>query len=105
CIKLGGVRPASGAGRPGERRALAVNVAAKISESSIASAAAVHLACAAPAVDWGVSLTHFYLAEDVVSTPLGIADGMVALPSAPGLGIEVDEAAVARFAVRSLGGI
>ena len=104
-IKLGGMSAAIEAARLCERRGLAVNVAAKISESSIASAAAVHLACAAPAVDWGVSLTHFYLAEDVVSTPPGIADGLVAVPSAPGLGIEVDEGAVARFAVRSLGGI
>jgi muconate cycloisomerase len=74
-------------------------VAAKIAESSIASAAAIHLACAAPAVEWGVSLTHFYLAEDIVKRPLTIADGLVALPTTPGLGVEVDEAAVARCAV------
>jgi len=104
-IKLGGMSTALEAALLCARLGLAVNVAAKIAESSIASAAAVHLACAAPAVDWGVSLTHFYLAEDVVSTPPGIADGLVAVPSAPGLGIEVDEGAVARFAVRSLGGI
>ena len=67
---------------------------------SIASAAAVHLACAAPAVDWGVSLTHFYLAADIVKEPLTIADGVVALPDGPGLGVEVDEAAVARFTVQ-----
>ena len=29
-----------------------------------------------------------------------ISDGLVALPAAPGLGVEVDEAAVARFAVK-----
>jgi muconate cycloisomerase len=75
-------------------------VAAKIAESGIASAAAIHLACAAPAVEWGVSLTHFYLAADIVKEPLKISDGLVALPAAPGLGVEVDEAAVARFAVK-----
>ncbi len=83
-----------------ERLGLAVNVAAKIAESSIASAAAIHLACAAPAVDWGVSLTHFYLAEDVAKAAPAIGDGAVALPTAPGLGIEVDEAAVERFRIR-----
>ena len=79
---------------------LKINVAAKIAESSIASAAAVQLACVAPNVDWGVSLTHFYLAEDIVRQPLAIRDGAVSLPAGPGLGIEVDEAAVERFRVR-----
>jgi muconate cycloisomerase len=99
-IKLGGLGAAVEAARLCERLGLAVNVAAKIAESGIASAAAIHLACAAPAVDWGVSLTHFYLAADIVKEPLRISDGLVALPAAPGLGVEVDEAAVARFAVK-----
>jgi muconate cycloisomerase len=99
-IKLGGISAAIEAARHAERLGLAVNVAAKIAESGIASAAAIHLACAAPAVDWGVSLTHFYLAGDIVKEPLKINDGLVALPTAPGLGVEVDEAAVARFAVK-----
>src|SRR5262249_3578902 len=67
-IKLGGLSAAVEAAQLCERLGLAVNVAAKIAESSVASAAAIHLACAAPAVDWGVSLTHFYLAEDIVRT-------------------------------------
>ena len=57
----------------------------------------MHLACAVPNVDWGVSLTHFYLAEDIVRQPLPIRDGTVALPHGPGLGVEVDEAAVERY--------
>ena len=52
-----------------------------------------------PKVDWGVSLTHFYLAEDLVKRPLPLANGTVALPDGAGLGIEVDEDAVARFRV------
>ncbi len=98
-IKLGGMSAAVEAARLCRRLNLAVNVAAKIAESSIASAAAIHLACAAPAVEWGVSLTHFYLAEDIVQSPLAIGDGAVALPSGRGLGIAVDEAAVERFRV------
>jgi muconate cycloisomerase len=101
-IKLGGISAAVEAARLCEQLGLAVNVAAKIAESSIASAAAIHLACAAPAVEWGVSLTHFYLAEDIVKQPLTIADGLVALPTTPGLGVEVDEAAVARLAARGV---
>ena len=68
--------------------------------SSIGTAAAVHLACAVPNVDWGVSLTNMYLAEDIVHRPIAIADGKVALPDGPGLGVEVDEAALARFRVQ-----
>ena len=98
-IKLGGMSAALEAGRLCERLGLSVNIAAKIAELSIASAATVHLACAVPAIDWGVSLTHFYLAEDLARQPLPMGQGVVALPTGPGLGIEVDEDAVARFRV------
>ena len=69
-IKLGGITTASKRRNCCQKLGLKINVAAKIAESSIASAAAVHLACAVPNVDWGVSLTHFYLAEDIVRQPL-----------------------------------
>jgi muconate cycloisomerase len=98
-IKLGGITAAVEAGKLCQRLGLSVNIAAKIAESSISSAAALHLACAVPKADWGVSLTHFYLAEDIVRRPLPLKNGMVALPQGPGLGIEVDEAAVERFKV------
>ena len=98
-IKLGGMSAALEAATLCERLGLSINVAAKIAETSIASAAAVHLACAVASADWGVSLTHFYLAEDVVQTSLALGAGAVALPDGPGLGIEVDERAVARFRV------
>ncbi len=99
-IKLGGIGPALEAAQLCRRLGLKVNVASKIAESSIASSALVHLAYAIPASDWGVSLTHFYLAEDLVKRPLPIGDGMVALPTGPGRGVDVDEAAVARFTCR-----
>jgi muconate cycloisomerase len=99
-IKLGGIGPALAAADLCRRLGLKVNVAVKIAESSIGSAAAVHLACAIPASDWGVSLTHFYLAEDLVKHPLPLGNGIVSLPTGPGLGVEVDEAAVERFKVR-----
>ncbi|MFL6936032.1 MAG: mandelate racemase/muconate lactonizing enzyme family protein [Xanthobacteraceae bacterium] len=98
-IKLGGMAAALQAAILCERQGLAVNIAAKIAESSIASAAAVHLACAVPTIDWGVSLTHFYLAEDLARRPLPMGDHGVSLPRGAGLGIEVDEDAVARFRV------
>jgi muconate cycloisomerase len=99
-IKLGGLREAVAAGKLCKKLGLKINVAAKIAESSIGSAAAVHLACAVPNVAWGVSLTNMYLAADIVRRPIAIADRKVVLPDGPGLGVEVDEAALARFRVR-----
>jgi muconate cycloisomerase len=98
-IKLGGMSAALEAAALCERLGLSISVAAKIAETSIASAAAVHLARAVPSVDWGVSLTHFYLAEDIVKAPLPLGAGAVALPDGPGLGVEIDERAVAKFRV------
>jgi muconate cycloisomerase len=96
-IKLAGFSGALAAGAVCRRLGLAMNIASKMAESSLASAATVHLACAVDNVDWGVSLTHFYLAEDIVRRPLAMESGLVALPPGPGLGVEVDEAAVARL--------
>jgi muconate cycloisomerase len=101
-IKLGGLASALTAGALCRRLGLAVNVAGKMAESSLGAAATVHLACALDNIDWGVSLTHFYLAEDIVRAPLGMEDGLVALPRKSGLGVEIDEAAVARLRVNSL---
>jgi muconate cycloisomerase len=98
-IKLGGLREAFAAGKLCRKLGLKINVAAKIAESSIGTAAAVHLACAVPNVDWGVSLTNFYLAADIVRKPIALSGAAVALPEGHGLGVEVDEAAVERFRV------
>ena len=98
-IKLGGIREAFAAGRLCRKLGLKINVAAKIAESSIGTAAAVHLACAVPNVDWGVSLTNFYLADDIVKKPITLSGGAVMLPEGYGLGVEVDETVVERFRV------
>ena len=79
-IKLGGIREAFAAGKLCRKLGLKINVAAKIAESSIGTAAAVHLACAVPNVDWGVSLTNFYLAEDIVKQPIALSGAAVTHP-------------------------
>jgi len=98
--KLGGFIGALEAAKVCRRLRLKVNVAARMAESSIATAALIHLACAVPAIDWGVSLTHFYLEQDLVRHPPALRDGVVRLPDGPGLGVDVDEAAVERFRVQ-----
>ena len=99
-IKLGGPTTLLSCAFIAERLGLSLNLASKVAESSLGSAATLHMACLVPAVDWGISLTHVYLAEDIARNKLRIVDGMVALPDGPGLGMDVDEAAVARFRVK-----
>jgi muconate cycloisomerase len=99
AIKMGGLRPMyEGAVLCNELR-MHVNLACKLAESGIATAAVLHMAAAVPSLDWGVSLTSQYLAEDVLVSALVFAQGHAQAPDGPGLGIEVDEARVRRFAV------
>jgi L-alanine-DL-glutamate epimerase-like enolase superfamily enzyme len=91
AIKLGGLRAVLEACRLCDRLGMGVNISCKTGESSVASAAALHVAAAAPALAWGLTLTSPGLAEDVAVSPLRIADGHVEVPEAPGLGVEIDE--------------
>ena len=70
---------------------MAINISCKTGETSLASAAAVHLAAVAPAIAWGLTVTSTGLAEDVTAAPLVIKNGYVEVPQRPGLGIDVDE--------------
>jgi L-alanine-DL-glutamate epimerase-like enolase superfamily enzyme len=100
-IKLGGLRGVVEAGRLCDRLGMAVNLACKTGESSIACAAALHIAAVIPNVDWGVTLTHGGLAEDVTRQPIRIDKGHADILERPGLGIEVDEDRVRRYRVGS----
>ena len=97
-IKLGGMRPVHDAALLCEQLGMKVNLACKIAEAGIASAGLLHLAAAIPAVDWGVSLSSPYLAEDIVTEPIALAGGYLDVPRGAGLGITVDEAKVRRYA-------
>jgi muconate cycloisomerase len=96
AIKLGGLRALFEAGRLCERLGMRINISCKTGESSVASAAATHIAAAVPALAWGLTVTNPGLAEDVVAAPLGVKNGHVAVPDGPGLGITVDEGRVRR---------
>ena len=98
AIKLGGLRAVLEASRLCERLGMKVNISCKTGELSIASAAAAHVAAAAPAIDWGLTVTNPGLAEDVAVEPLAVVHGHVEVPERPGLGIEVDERRVRRCA-------
>ena len=97
-IKLGGMRPVMDAGLLCEKLGMKVNLASKMAETGINTAALLHLAAALPAVDWGVGFSSQYLVEDILKTPLSFANGHVSVPKGAGLGVEVDEAKVRRYA-------
>ena len=96
-IKLGGMRGAMEAGRLCEALGLNVNVSAKTGESSIACAAATHIAAALPQIAWGLTLSNTGLADDVTTRPIRIDCGHVEVSDRPGLGIDVDEDRVRRY--------
>jgi muconate cycloisomerase len=97
-IKLGGMKPVMDAGLLCEKLGMKVNLASKMAETGVSTAALLHLAAALPAVDWGVGLSSPYLTDDILMQPLKVSNGHITVPAGPGLGIEVDEAKVRRYA-------
>jgi muconate cycloisomerase len=80
-----------------ERLGINVNISCKTGESSVASAAALHVAAVVPVLAWGLTVTSPGLAEDVVAEPLRIDNGHMTVLNRPGLGVEVDERRVRRW--------
>lgn len=96
AIKLGGMRAVAQAARLCDRNRMSVNISCKTGESSIACAAAMHVASVIPNIDWALTLTNSALIYDVVADPIRVERGHAELLDGPGLGVEVDEARVAR---------
>ncbi|HET7850895.1 MAG TPA: enolase C-terminal domain-like protein [Pseudolabrys sp.] len=91
AIKLGGIRALMEAARLCDTLGMSVNISCKTGESSIACAAALHVAAIIPAIAWGLTLTNLSLAQDVTAHPVQMDRGFSAVPDRPGLGIDVDE--------------
>jgi muconate cycloisomerase len=100
AIKLGGIAAVAKAGLLCDSLGMSVNISCKTGESSIACAAALHVACVIPNIAWGLTLTHGGLAEDVTAHPIRTERGHVDSIDRPGLGIEVDEDRVRRHRVQ-----
>lgn len=99
AIKLGGMRGVVAAGRLCGRLGMSVNISCKTGESSVACAAALHVAAVIPNIAWGLTLTHTSLGEDITARPIPTGQGHVELLDRPGLGVEVDEDRVRRHRV------
>lgn len=96
-IKLGGLRGVQRAAELCEQLGMKVNLACKVAESGIAAASLMHIAAAVPQVDWGVSISNQYLADDLVRATVKVVDGHAEVPAGAGLGVDVDEAKVRRY--------
>jgi muconate cycloisomerase len=99
AIKLGGIGAVVEAGRLCERLGMSVNISCKTGESSVACAAALHVASVIPNIAWGLTLTHTGLAEDITAQPIPTRQGHVDTLDRPGLGVDVDEDRVRRHRV------
>jgi len=100
AIKLGGIRAVVEAGRLCGKLGMSVNVSCKTGESSVACAAALHVASVIPNIAWGLTLTHTSLAEDVTAQPVPTGEGHTDSLDRPGLGVDVDEDRVRRHRVQ-----
>jgi muconate cycloisomerase len=96
-IKFGGAFQVMAAARLMGELGMAVNLAGKAADTSIGSAAIAHLALALPSLEWDANITNQYLQGDVARDPVRVEDGHIVTPEGPGLGISVDEDAVARY--------
>jgi muconate cycloisomerase len=70
-------------------------------ETSLGTAAYLHVALAAPPVTWGCALFGpLLLTGDVVARPVEYAEGAILALDGPGLGVEVDEQAIKEWTRR-----
>lgn len=70
-------------------------------ETGLAHMAGAQMIAATPAITLGCEFyqAHYYLAEDILETPLPLRDGAVVVPDAPGLGIAPAPDKLDRFAL------
>ena len=99
-IKLGGITSVVNAGVLCENIGLSVNLACKVAESSISAASLFHTGAVLPNLDWGISVTNQYLAEDIVENPIITTNGIFKLNRQPGLGVEVKESQIKKFTLK-----
>jgi L-alanine-DL-glutamate epimerase-like enolase superfamily enzyme len=99
AIKLGGLRAVVEAARLCDRLGMQVNISCKTGESSIACAAALHVAAVIPDIAWGLTLTNTSLGQDVTPDPIRVDNGHANVLDRPGLGVDVDEDLVRRHCI------
>jgi L-alanine-DL-glutamate epimerase-like enolase superfamily enzyme len=99
-IKLGGISAVVRAAELCQNFGLSINLACKVAESSIAAASLFHSGAVLPNLDWGISVTNQYLAEDIVQNPIKVIGGTFTLEGKPGLGVDVNEGQIRKFSLQ-----
>ncbi|HJS30674.1 MAG TPA: enolase C-terminal domain-like protein, partial [Alphaproteobacteria bacterium] len=69
-------------------------------EGGIAIAAGLHMVAATPNVSLGAEFytSNYVMGVEVLATPIGIKNGRTQVPTAPGLGVRVDEVRIRSIA-------
>jgi L-Ala-D/L-Glu epimerase len=101
--KCGGLMATLARTREALEAGLEVQLGCQVGESSLLSSAQLALACALPHVRWAEGCFGLHLLREDPGTPLlqlGFAGRPPARPSGAGLGVAIDEGALARFVVR-----
>ena len=96
--KAGGLQPAIAIDHLANAARIGVLVGA-VQETGIGTAASLHLAAACRFLPYASDCrTHLVFEHTLLRSTLRIEDGYAHVPQGPGLGIEVDETALARYA-------
>jgi muconate cycloisomerase len=100
--KGGGIGPARKVAAVAEAAGLTCTVGSNL-ELGVAQAAMIHLAMATPGIGAEAYpcdiLSRFFYQDDLLAEPLPVEAGSARPPERPGLGIELDEAKIARYRV------
>lgn len=67
--------------------------------TGLMTAFTIHLGAVLSHAQWPAITCHELWQDDLLKSPLEVVDGYVRVPEAPGLGVEVDEAALERYRV------
>jgi glucarate dehydratase len=73
-------------------------------ELGLSQAAYLHLAASIPNMTLAIDNELSYLGGDIIAPGFAISDGALTVPTAPGLGVEVDIDAVERYRVDAITG-
>lgn len=67
-------------------------------DNGIAQVFQAHQAAAYRGIEYAIAITHV-LEDDLMAEPFAVREGFYSIPSAPGLGVSLDEAAIDRYRI------
>lgn len=66
-------------------------------ELGIATAALLHVVASSPSFIYPNDTYYYYMADDIITEPFEMKNGVISVPNGPGLGIELDEEKVEKY--------